>query len=458
MAKKTKRTNAQNETSAPNNTDRAREVEAAYLVSPGIFLIGSLERGLTVYNQQVRAHNLIWALWELQRAGGRPVGRVAVVGGGVAGLTAVAALLCLFDEKVTVSFFEERSDLCPLQQGSDHRWLHPRIYDWPTEGSRTPSASLPVLNWSEGRASDVARTVTHEFSAYCETFAKPADRLSIYLGLRQFRIDASSREITWVGNKATRAGAFFHFGRPEGGATKFDTVIVAAGFGLETQSPDYPTASYWRNEQLAQPVLDGNQRRYLISGFGDGALIDLCRLTIERFRQDTIIYELFKKSLLEVEEHFSRKLETAGSDSNIFKMLDDSEPKILRPAREELCKRIRKDVIVTLHLSGRNDEVKSFPQIFGRNSSFLNRMLTYLLYRCGAFAPDFSTITGAVARHNVPPANVICRYGANTVEHLLALFVDPSTVAVRFIDMKKKQDQVPRRLWAPGLFPQYSQN
>jgi len=42
-----------------------------------------------------------------------------------------------------------------------------------------------------------------------------------------------------------------------------------------------PIISAWfNNEQLGQPPLDGGQHRYLISGFGDGALVDLCRLTI----------------------------------------------------------------------------------------------------------------------------------------------------------------------------------
>ena len=73
---------------------RAKAVEAAFRVLPGIYLIGSLERGVTVYSQQTRAHNLIWALWELQKNGRRALGRVAIVGGGITGLTAAACILC----------------------------------------------------------------------------------------------------------------------------------------------------------------------------------------------------------------------------------------------------------------------------------------------------------------------------------------------------------------------------
>jgi predicted NAD/FAD-binding protein len=67
------------------------EVEASYRVSPGLYVIGSLERGVTIYSQQVRAHNLAWALSELHR-GERKLGKVAIVGGGIAGLTMAACL------------------------------------------------------------------------------------------------------------------------------------------------------------------------------------------------------------------------------------------------------------------------------------------------------------------------------------------------------------------------------
>jgi hypothetical protein len=59
--------------------------------------------------------------------------------------------------------FEKRAALCPLQEGSDTRWVHPRIYDWPNEGSTSPAAALPILNWNAGRASDVVVEVLDEW-------------------------------------------------------------------------------------------------------------------------------------------------------------------------------------------------------------------------------------------------------------------------------------------------------
>ena len=435
-----------------------RQVEASFRIVPGLYVIGSLERGVTIYSQQVRAHNFAWALWELHRSGKRQVGKIAVVGGGIAGLTMAACLMCLFEDEadVAVTLFEQSWDLCPFQQGADVRWVHPQIYNWPRQGSRAPSASLPVLDWTEGRASDVARTVLREFGKFHSAFAKRDGFMSIYLGLQHFQIDAKKSEISWIAHNTVRADEFFHLARPEGSAAKFDTIILATGFGKETKIPDYPIESYWRNDQLGQPPLNGAQRRFLISGFGDGALVDLCRLTIERFRQDTIVYELFGDELDEAEVYLSKAIGGRRVNGNVFRLLQASEGNVLRNAKLRLRDRLRKDTQVTLHLRGRNKEATNFSYIFGPHSSFLHRVITYLLYRCGAFALDFGELDQAVERHQVDSNSVLCRYGADTIEHLGGLFVSPKAVTRRFKKMKEKQLQAPERLWAPGTFPHYS--
>lgn len=450
---------------------RAKAVEATFLVKPGLYLIGSLERGVTVYNQQLRAHNLVWSLWELHEGrlrdtkkvgrNGIKIDSIAIVGGGITGLTTAACFLSRFD-KASVTLFEQLWDLCPLQQGADNRWLHPRIYEWPAYGSRAPGASLPVLNWSEGRASDVARTVVSEFGEFSNTFDESEERLTVFLGLRHFRISAARNEIDWVANKAKRAGAFFHIGETQGGAAKFDIIVLAVGFGLETPSSEYPTESYWRNEQRGQPILDGSRQNYVVSGYGDGALIDLCRLTIERYRQDTILYELFPENLEAVEEKLAEAWDKQGSKANAFKFFSEFESdipekeRILEKARIQLSKRIRKDTRVALHISGKDGKLKAFPQIFGPYSSFLNRMMVFLLYRCGAFSISFADLKTTVKRHGAESANVLCRYGADPLGHLGAMFVDFARVRKRLADLKKHQEQMPQQFWQPGTFPHYS--
>lgn len=179
-------------------------------------------------------------------------------------------------------------------------------------------------------------------------------------------------------------------------------------------------------------------------------------MTIERFRQDTIVYELFQDNLEHIEARFRTELAKRERDTtNVFALLQAFENSLLREAKEHLQQRIRKDTRVTLHLRGRNNKVKTFSQIFDRHSSFLHRLITYMLYRCGAIALDFSHLAEAVARHNIEPANVLCRYGADTMKELHALFIDPAPIIARFDEMKARQEQVATRLWTPSTFPHY---
>jgi hypothetical protein len=430
---------------------RATEVEATFRVAPGLYVLGVLERGVTVYRQQVRAHNLAWSLWELGTI--LPVDRppsVAIVGGGIAGLTASACLLSLFPN-ASLSVFEQLWDLCPLQQGADNRWLHPRIYDWPGPGSRAPGASLPVLNWSEGRASDVARQILSGFARYNQDLVKTPNRLTVYLGTQYLRINSATREITWSANRTKSDGTYFHLDRAEGKSDRFDLIILASGFGIEQKLPEYETPSYWRNEQLGQPILDGSHQQFLISGFGDGALTDVCRLTIERFRQDTIVYELFKDRLDHVEQQF----ESLRGDpkANAFPFFE-MQNALLADAVDELRSRIRKDTRVVLHVRGTSDPPpRTFEHVFEQASSFLNRLLIFLLYRCGAITFSLEELEPAIKRFRIPRENVMCRYGSKPLKHLLDVFIDPVAVEARLTDMKANQRQEARRAWQPGTFP-----
>lgn len=429
---------------------RASEIEAAYRLADGCYLLGSLERGVTVYNQQVRAHNLAWALWERRKS--YPIKDLAIVGGGIGGLTMAACLLSLFEPTTKITIFERLWDLCPIQQGADGRWLHPRIYDWPYFGSRAPGASLPVLNWSEGRASDVARTILSEFGQFCERFAK-SDRISVYLGVRNCRINVGDKTIDYVGTRSKRTGSFFDLDQPEGGTSTFDCLVLASGFGLESGADGFPVTSYWRNDQLAQPPLDRTHHHYLISGFGDGALVDLCRLTVERYRQDTILYELFGNDLETVEEVVRDDLSAIGDDANIYELLTRYDQNLLVKAKQEISNRVRKDTSVDLHIAGKDGTITRFSEIFGRRSSVLNRVMTFLLYRCGAFSLSFEQPSEFARKSGVASDHVLCRYGADTLRHLSDMIVDHTDLETRLTEMKDGRKQVARRLWRPGVFP-----
>lgn len=431
----------------PDDLARAAEIEKTFSLTKGIYVLGSFERGVTVYNQQVRAHNLVWALWEIANFSGDLRQRIAIVGGGIAGLTAAAASMSLFRE-AQITIFEKRWDLCPLQQGSDTRWLHPHIYEWPEYGSRAPSASLPVLNWKEGRASDVAREVLRGFTAYCERYSR--DSLRVYLGLKHLQVTSTTNNIEWIGSRAAGYGPF-HVTEAEGANESFDIIILASGFGLEDESFKEITPSYWRNEQFGQPILTGSKRPYLVSGFGDGALIDICRLAIEGFRQDTILYELFGDELEEVE----RRLRANRSALSIgtFNYLLSIESSVLASAKARLRKRLRKDTNLTVHFSGPDGSNNSLTAVFDAASSFQNRMLLFMLYRCGVFGVRFGPLETAITECGASRESIICRYGSDVMKHVLGLFADPDNIVSPAANLKKMQAQIGSRLWIPGTFP-----
>ena len=91
---------------------------------------------------------------------------------------------------------------------------------------------------------------------------------------------------------------------------------------------------------------------------------DLCRLTIEQYRQDTILYELFSGNLEKVETHLATERLKLDQDASLFDFFSELK-EVLEPAREELLKRIRKDTSVVLHIAGKHGKVKSISDIFG---------------------------------------------------------------------------------------------
>ncbi|HWO24035.1 MAG TPA: FAD-dependent oxidoreductase [Kofleriaceae bacterium] len=248
-------------------------------VAEPIYVLGSFEQRVTLYSQQVRALNLVHALFAERRlvAGSR----VAVIGGGASGVTAAVALAHL---GASVELIEQTDVLLPLQQGCRTRWIHPHIYDWPEAGSEDEEAALPLVGWRAGYAHDVARSLAGAFDRACE---QSGERIRLTLSARVQSVTGGGRpRVSWQGRspggeKVVRTGK------------DFDAVIVAVGFGIEVGSEQLPMSSYWRNDDLDQPVLRLQQEvRCLVSGNGDGGLIEILRLRLRDFRLETLHKQL----------------------------------------------------------------------------------------------------------------------------------------------------------------------
>lgn len=424
-----------------------------------LFSIGSFDSRVTVLSQQTRALNLAWSLIETQTL---PVGddgnrcKVAVVGAGFAGLSFAAGLLRK-GAACDLFLFEQRDTLLPLQQGSDTRWLHPHIYDWPAAGSEASAAMLPVLNWTAARSSDVVVQVLGEW----KQIARGQETLRLFCNSRHLQIaecqdEAGKARLEWVGEERTPEDgtALEPGGRTIGSAETFDIVVLAVGFGLEAGK-----ASYWRNETFGQPSLNEPRRTFLLSGQGDGAMIDLMRIRVSQFRQDRILDELFGDRPGLVAELQSLRSEFDRDEKGLFEKFErvtapgSPYEEDMKLVMERLDRRLRRDTDVVLQLLVRN--ISELLEPSTSRMSFQNALLVFLLYRCGGFAPTTETVRAIRQRFSISADSVVERHGVRPLDQLQRML--PEQV---FKDIEKRRKKEPeaygvqpaRSFWPGGYF------
>jgi len=227
-------------------------------------VVGCFERRVTIYSQQVRALNLIWAL--SLRGNITSESKIAVIGGGIAGLTAAAAARHL---GWNVTVLEKDIAFLRMQDGATHRPIHPFIYDWPNEGSLEKNAGLPLLNWEAANADEVVKQMAEGW----RPFDEPDKDFVQITDLKM------SRDGTLTWNSST-----FN-------TERFSHVIVAVGFGRE-KFEKLQLKRYWTSENLSQAGQHGEPTKFLISGCGDGGVIDVLRIRLDQFNLVNLISKL----------------------------------------------------------------------------------------------------------------------------------------------------------------------
>jgi cation diffusion facilitator CzcD-associated flavoprotein CzcO len=196
------------------------EVLASSL-APGsdrVYFLGCFESRVTVYAQQVRALNLVSALVGEGKI--RSTGKIAIIGGGAAGMAAAAAVVALRPDLQKLVLFERKPDLLHMQMQSRDRYLHPHIYDWPRNGSLQSNAGLPLLDWEADSADVVAKTLEHRFRSFQEAPCV------------EVRTSTSVAGISILGSGC-------RVGLENGGVdqTVFDAAILSVGFGYTFTRP-----------------------------------------------------------------------------------------------------------------------------------------------------------------------------------------------------------------------------
>ncbi|RYG89580.1 MAG: ATP-binding protein [Alphaproteobacteria bacterium] len=391
-----------------------KEIVAEALV-PGtstVLVLGSFESRVTVYAQQVRALNLIDAL--ISESVLRKDGRVAIVGGGAAGITAAVALAKSTPGLQALHLFETRSDVLQLQRNSG-RYLHPHFYDWPAVGSNIESALLPIMNWTASSAGEVAETLMAEFEA--------TRRSSIL----QFFPDTKV-----AGLKPTASTSTVQVLGPDLGSSlgRYDIVILAIGFGLEAHL-DGETRSYWSPSDLAAPIHTHlSDPLIFISGNGDGGLVDfqMAAFNALEHRQICELVMGLDLGLARAElEAIEREAWSPNSNLDLLTAYRSRlKPQIPGPVWQTIIERLRPNVRILFHTKE--------AALLRRTTALHNRLATFLILEAAADnANNIEVLTGVafidddvpqtgpvrlVGREPFEPFRRLLRLGANTLANL----------------------------------------
>jgi hypothetical protein len=356
-----------------------------------------------------------------------------------------------------ITIFEERDVLLPLQHGSDSRWLHPQIYNWPGPGSEMTAAMLPIMNWTAARASDVAVRILSDWRGFAN---RSHAKVTLYCNTRHLQIQEEGRSgrsrLEWVGEKRdSRDGSILDEAQKSalGASEVFDRVALAVGFGLEADN----ALSYWRNDWFAQPSLEQPRKTYMVSGAGDGGMIDLLRLRVSSYRQDRILDQLFSRSgdLLSTLKSLYKR-QRGMRPPNLFNELErlygdpSSSGQELRKVCDSLRARLRRDTEVILHIRQR-----SFGALFGSGTSFQNRLLLYLLFKCGGFVPMTGIQENIAAQHSIVPDCVVTRHGSLTEDQFRRLLSGKIVQDFnRRLKSRRKLSLTDAPQWLGGYFDQ----
>jgi hypothetical protein len=252
----------------------AKQILAATMVpgrSQRVFCIGSFAKRVNFVAQQRRALNLVWALADTGKLKNSP--RVAVIGGGLAGVTAAGALI---GYGATVDVFEKGGRVLHRQRKTAHRRVHPTINAWPSE-KISLSTELPFYDWSAGVCSEVAEAIAVDFEKMMKSL-----NFSINTG-------TTARALSPVGTQLIRVVS----SPPVKETEAYDLVIITIGYGDEVEDPSFKSASYWENDNLEMHRdADDRLQNFLVSGCGDGGLIDSLRIVFFDFNEGQLAFDL----------------------------------------------------------------------------------------------------------------------------------------------------------------------
>ena len=238
-----------------------------------VYFVGPFGARVSFASQQRRALNLIWAL---RRKGEWPKAsrpRAVVIGGGIAGVTIAAALHL---QGCAVRIFEGEGAILSLQSEAVHRFVHPTINFWP-EAPLSWTTGFPFLDWYAASCPKIMESIQGYWNEWFDGEIADVVPNAVFTGFGRARGDTVTMRFR---------------DRP---AEEADIVFVATGFGRERGFDDPQLKSYWQEDWLDRKAAKPNFR-CVVSGTGDGGLIDALRLTYPRFMVDELALKTLQLS------------------------------------------------------------------------------------------------------------------------------------------------------------------
>jgi hypothetical protein len=417
----------------PSKKDSTRILEQCQVTGlQNTYVLGYNDRRVTFSTQQLRAFNLVWALFVEGVI--KKKSKVAVIGGGLAGMTTSAALN---SKGCKVTLYHDHDTLMDIQQESLHRYIHPNIFDWPDDSCDVSHTNFPCMNWTAGTANRVVEQIQ-------ERWEDLVTGIKVHLETHIDSVKTSNNKPRVYINKPASN-------------EKVDCIIVAAGFGIETNYDGTRYGSYWEQENLGESTKITGVKSYLISGCGDGGLIDALRLRLKKFNHEKFSRDLLqdpelkplKEQLLEIEKK-------APSDPEDFAtyILDEYKdltlPSLLT---ENFKKQLRTDTEVELNGSY-STAMSPKACLINRFSLFLlmdSKTISYQQGKIGKIVRDGSKrlVDFKIGNYNMQKSfdEVVVRHGPESVvEHLF--------IAGGKLPDIPESKKIRHKVWEDGFYPE----
>jgi hypothetical protein len=225
---------------------------------PNVYYLMPFAERLSFVAQQIRALNLVWALAEMQKI--QTNSHAAVIGAGLSGVTAACALAAY---GCRVSVYEKSERPMWRQSETSHRLVHPEINYWPGGSPLTHTTSLPMLEWYFNECSEVIDLIRQQY----EEIERANPLLNFFCSHSVTNVRSTSSELD---------GLVAVIATPPCNEP-VHLAIVAVGFDEDRQWLNLPRVDYWKSDDLERDSLSRAFEHFIISGCGDGGMIDALR-------------------------------------------------------------------------------------------------------------------------------------------------------------------------------------